>query len=93
MTKAAANKIYYLRELVAFELVKVNYVSTKLQAAGSLTKFLKSGADQLIHRELLGLEDECAGKGSLQACFVPDRIQVCCVRVSEQNPNPFDNPV
>ena len=70
-------------------VVKVNYVSTKLQAADSLTKFLKSGAEQLIHRELLGLQDECAGKGSLQACFVPDRIQVRCVRVSEQNPKPL----
>ena len=88
-TKGAANKVYYLRELVEFELVKVNYIPTNLQAADSLTKFLKSGAEQLTHRELLGLMDECAGKGSVQACSVPDRAQVCSVRVSEQNPKPL----
>ena len=87
-TKAASNKVYYLRELVKFELVKVNYVPTNLQVADSLTKFLRSGIDQKTHREMLSLEDECAGKGSLQACFVPDRVQVCRVRVSEQNLKP-----
>ena len=28
-------------------------------------------------------------KGSVQACSVPDRIQVCRVRVSDQNPKPL----
>ena len=88
-TEAAANNIYYLRELVAFELVTVNHVPTKLQAADSLTKFLKGGSDQKIARELLGLDDERIGRRSPQACFVSGRIQVCRVRVSEQNPEPL----
>ena len=41
-TKTSANKMYYLRELVALEVVKVTYVATAQQAADSLTKFLRS---------------------------------------------------
>ena len=90
-TKAAANKVYYLRELVALGLVTVNHVPTTLQAADSLTKFLKGGPDQRTARELLGLEEigkEHSRGRSLQACLVSDRVQVCRVRVLEQTPEP-----
>ena len=56
-TKSASNKVYYLRELVASKIAKVLYVSTDLQAADSLTKFLKAGLVQKKARELMGLED------------------------------------
>ena len=39
--------------------------------------------------EILGLPDECAGRGSVQACSVPDRIHVGGLCVSVQNPKPL----
>ena len=83
-TKSASNKVYYLRELVAFEVAKVTYVPTNLQAADSLTKFLKGGSDQKIARELMGLDDarlEHNGRRSPQACGVSDRAQISRVCV------------
>ena len=40
-TKSAANSVHYLREMLASELVKVTHVPMNLQAADSLTKFLR----------------------------------------------------
>ena len=83
-TKSASNKVYYLREMVALELVKVTYVPTNLQAADSLTKFLKGGPDQKIARELLGLDDarlEREGRRSPQVCGVSGRAKVSRVCV------------
>ena len=89
-TKSAANKVYYLREMVALELVKVTYVPTNLQAADSLTKFLRGGTDQKIARELLGVEEISAGRRSPQVCGVAsDRAKVsrvCVCRNGLLNP-------
>ena len=56
-TKSAANKVYYLREQVEFGFVTIHHVSTKLQAADSLTKFLKAGTEQKRACELLAMDD------------------------------------
>ena len=76
-TKSAANKVYYLREMVALELVKVTHVPTNLQAADSLTKFLRGGTDQSKARELLGVEDISTGRRSPQVCGVASDRDVC----------------
>ena len=76
-TKGAANKVYYLRELVALKLAKVEFVATNEQAADSLTKFLRNGSQQSKARELLGVEDVNLGRMSPQVCGVAsDRITV-----------------
>ena len=56
-TKSAAIKVAFIKEQVEHGLMKIKYVSTKLQAAVSLTKFLRSGQDQQSVLELFGLED------------------------------------
>ena len=83
-TKSASNKVYYLKELVALEVAKVTYVPTNLQAADSLTKFLKGGSDQKIACDLMGLDNarlDHNGRRSPQACGRSDRAQISRVCV------------
>ena len=54
-TKAAANKVSAIREKVENGKLKISYVGTKHQCADSLTKFLRSGPDQVKAREHLSL--------------------------------------
>ena len=80
-TKSAANKVYYLREQVEFGFVTIHHVGTHMQAADSLTKFLKGGPDQKRACELLALDDVRMlqpGRRSSQvnACGSSDRIRV-----------------
>ena len=72
--------MYYLRELVALELVKVTYVATAQQAADSLTKFLRSGSDQKIARSLIGVDELSTGRESPQVCGVVSVSRVCVFR-------------
>ena len=58
----------------------MEFVPTNLQAADSLTKFMKGGSEQLKARELLGAEDTRTGRWSPQAkCVASDRA--CVFRV------------
>ena len=50
--RSAANKVYFLREPAEFGFARVEHVSTTLQAADSLTKFLTGGTSQKNAREL-----------------------------------------
>ena len=59
-----------------------------MQAADSLTKFLKSGNDQRKARELLGVEEISSGRMSPQVCgVVSDRIAVSRVFVRTTKPS------
>ena len=73
-TKAAANKVYAVREKVESGRLKVSYVGTKDQCADSLTKFLRVGPDQVKAREhlsLVSLENCNTGRGAhAKACGV-----------------------
>ena len=87
-TESVANKVYYSREQVEFGLVKVHYVSTYLQAADSLTKFMRGGQEQKRAIELLGLDDVRKlkpGSSEVQACNNPVRFQVNRIFVSNLN--------
>ena len=90
-TKSAANKVYFLREQVEFGFARVEHVSTNLQAADSLTKFLTGGTSQKNARELLGMQEIRApqpGRRSVDS-GVLNRIQVCriCVPGLRENAN------
>ena len=71
-TKSAANKVYAVKEKVNKGKLKISYVGTKEQCADALTKFLRSGTDQVKAREHLSLVDvsDCqTGRGEqAKAC-------------------------
>ena len=79
-TKAAANKVYAVREKVESGKLKVSFVGTKDQCADSLTKFLRGGPDQSKAREhlsLVSLESWNPGRGTqAKACGASDSFPV-----------------
>ena len=93
-TKSASNKVHYLKELVAWEVAKVTYVPTHLQAADSLTKFLKGGSEQKIACKLMGMDnyvgsDQAGGKSPNKACGARlNRARIARVCVPERTLGP-----
>ena len=79
-TKAAANKVNFLREKVERGKLKISYVGTKNQCADSLTKFLRGGPEQNKAREhlsLVNLEDCTNGRDAhVKSGGLSDSVQV-----------------
>ena len=79
-TKAAANKVNFIREKVEKGKLKISYVGTKSQCADSLTKFLRGGPEQNKAREhlsLVNLEDCTNGRDAhVKSGGLSDSVQV-----------------
>ena len=98
-TKSAANEVYAVKEKVDKGKLKISYVGTKEQCVDALTKFLRSGTDQVKAREHLSLVDvrdcqigrgeqakSCGSGNSFSSAgeFGPRACRVFCPELGEQ---------